>query len=62
MYVIPVRFSQCGKELLGRFQHVVSKRRFSVSDKKHSQLITQMRTAIYQDKRNSNNRIKFYIY
>ncbi len=31
MFVVPVSFSEWGKELLGRFQHVVSKRWFSIS-------------------------------
>ena len=52
MFIIPVSFSQYGKELLGRFQHVVSKTWFCVSDEKHKELVTQMRTAKYQDNGN----------
>jgi hypothetical protein len=51
MYVIPVSFSEFGKELLGRFQHVVSKTWFSVNIK-HKELITQMRMARFKDNGN----------
>ena len=51
MYVIPVSFSEYGKELLGRFQHVVSKTWFSVN-LKHKELITQMRMARFKDNGN----------
>ena len=52
MYVIPVSFSEYGKEMLGRFQHVVSKCWFSVSDVKHKELVTQMRMARFKDNGN----------
>ena len=52
MFVIPISFNLYGKELLGRFQHVVSKTWFSVSNEEHKELVTQMRTAKYQDNGN----------
>jgi len=52
MYVIPISFSVFGKELLGRFQHVVSKSWFSISNIEHKELVQQMRTAKYQDNGN----------
>lgn len=52
MFVIPINFNEWGKELLGRFQHVVSKNWFSVSDEKHKELVSQMRTATYKDNGN----------
>jgi hypothetical protein len=45
MYVIPIYFNEFGKELLDRFQHVVSKKWFSVSNTEHKELVTQMRMA-----------------
>jgi len=52
MDVIPILFNLYGKELLGRFQHVVSKTWFSVSSVEHKELVSQMRTARYQDNGN----------
>jgi hypothetical protein len=52
MFVIPINFNEYGKELLGRFQHCVSKGWFSVSDEKHRELVSQMRTAKYKDNGN----------
>jgi hypothetical protein len=52
IYVIPVSFNEWGRELLGRFQHVVSKHWFSVSNIEHKELVTQMRSARYQDNGN----------
>ena len=51
-YVIPISFNEFGKELLGRFQHVVSKKWFSVSNIEHKELVTQMRMA--KSKHNGN--------
>jgi hypothetical protein len=51
MQVIPVSFSQYGKELLGRFQYFVSKRWFSVPST-YTDLIMDMRTASYLDNGN----------
>lgn len=52
MFVIPVSFNEWGKELLGRFQHVVSKTWFSVSSEEHKELVTQMRMARFKDNGN----------
>jgi len=52
MYVIPVSFNEWGKELLGRYQHVVSKKWFAISNIEHKELVTQMRQARYQDNGN----------
>jgi hypothetical protein len=52
MYVIPISFNEFGKELLGRFQHVVSKKWFAVSNIEHKELVTQMRMARFQDNAN----------
>lgn len=52
MDVIPVSFSQFGKETLGRFQHVVSKGWLSISNIEHKELVTQMRMARFQDNGN----------
>jgi len=52
MFIIPISFALYGKELLGRFQHVVSKTWFSVSDTEYKELVSQMRTASYQDNGN----------
>ena len=52
MYVVPVSFNEWGIELLGRFQHFVSKEWFSVSAVEHKELVTQMRTAKYKDNGN----------
>ena len=51
MHVIPLAFSQYGKELLGRFQYFVSKGLFSVPST-FADLIMDMRTASYLDKGN----------
>jgi hypothetical protein len=51
MYVCPVSFNEWGRELLGRFQHVVSKHWFLIPVK-YNNLITQMRMAKYQDNGN----------
>jgi hypothetical protein len=44
----------CARQIiiLGRFQHCVSKGWFSVSDQKHRELVSQMRTAKYKDNGN----------
>lgn len=52
MFVIPISFNEYGKELLGRFQHVVSKKWFSVSNIEHKELVTQMRQARFKDNGN----------
>jgi hypothetical protein len=52
MLVIPVSFGEYGAELLGRFQHIVSKGWFSVSAEEHKELITQMRQARFKDNGN----------
>jgi hypothetical protein len=51
MEIIPVSFSQYGKELLGRFQYFVSKGWFSVPST-CTDLIMDMRTASYLDNGN----------
>lgn len=51
MQVIPISFSQYGKELLGRFQYFVSKGLFSVPSI-FADLIMDMRTASYLDNGN----------
>jgi len=51
MFVIPVAFNEWGKELLGRFQHVISKQWFLVPNV-YSDLITQMRMARFKDNGN----------
>ena len=52
MFVIPISFNEYGRELLGRFQHFVSKTWFSISNEEHKELVTQMRMARYQDNGN----------
>jgi hypothetical protein len=52
MDVVPINFNEHGKELLGRFQHIVSKGWFSISNIEHKDLITQMRTARYKENGN----------
>ena len=52
MYVIPVPFNEHCIELLGRFQHVVSKTWFSVSSEEQKVLVTQMRMARYKENGN----------
>lgn len=52
MFVIPASFNEYGKELLGRFQHVVSKTWFSLSAEEHKELVTQMRMAKFKDNGN----------
>jgi hypothetical protein len=52
MFVVPVSFSEYGKELLGRFQHMVSNNWFSLSSIEHSDLLTQMRMAKFKDNGN----------
>jgi hypothetical protein len=52
MYVVPVSFNEYGKELLGRYQHIVSKHWFSISNIEHKELVTQMCMARYQDNGN----------
>jgi hypothetical protein len=51
MFVCPINFNEHGKELLGRFQHIVSKGWISVP-KTFNDLITQMRTAKFKDNGN----------
>jgi len=51
MFVVPIAFNEWGKELLGRFQHIVSKRWFLVPST-YSDLITQMRMARFKDNGN----------
>jgi hypothetical protein len=53
MYVCPINFNEHGKELLGRFQHIVSKGWMSIP-KKNRELITQMRTAKFKENGNLN--------
>lgn len=50
--VIPVSFAEHGRELLGRFQHIVSKGWFRVSEGEHSDLVLDMRTATYKENGN----------
>lgn len=38
MFVVPVSFSEFGKELLGGFQHMVSNNWFSLSSIEHKDL------------------------
>jgi hypothetical protein len=52
MYVVPINFNEWGKELLGRFQHIVSKTWFSISNIEHKELVTQMRMARFKDNGN----------
>jgi hypothetical protein len=52
MFVIPVSLNEWGKELLDRFQHVVSKTWFSISREEHKELVTQMRMARYKENGN----------
>lgn len=52
MYVIPINFNEYGAELLGRFQHVVSKSWFSVSKIEHKELVTQMYQARFKENAN----------
>lgn len=51
MHVIPIAFSQWGKELLGRFQYFVSKGWFKVPST-FTDIIMDMRTASYLDNGN----------
>jgi hypothetical protein len=51
MYIIPFHLMN-GGELLGRFQHVVSKGWFSISSTEHKDLVTQMRIAKLKDNGN----------
>jgi hypothetical protein len=52
MYVIPVSFGEFGKELLGRFEHVVSKAWFCLSAVDHKAFVTQMRMCKFKDNGN----------
>jgi hypothetical protein len=52
MFVIPVSFNEWGRQLLGRFQHVVSKTWFSISAVEHKEIVTQMRMARFKDNGN----------
>jgi hypothetical protein len=52
MFVIPVSFNEYGKELLGRFQHFVSKGWVAVSNVGHQELVTQMRIVRFKDNGN----------
>jgi len=52
MKIRPVSFNEWGKELLGRFQHVVSKSWFSISSEEHKELVTQNRMAHFKDNGN----------
>ena len=51
MHICPVSFNEHGKELLGRFQHDVSKGWFSIP-RSCKELIAQMRTAKFKDNGN----------
>lgn len=51
MFVCPVNFNEYGKELLGRFQHVVSKGWILIPSS-FNELIIQMRTAKFKDNGN----------
>ncbi|HEY7777164.1 MAG TPA: DEAD/DEAH box helicase family protein [Nitrososphaeraceae archaeon] len=51
MYVCPINFNVYGKELLGRFQHIVSKG-WILIPKKNRELISQMRTAKFKENGN----------
>jgi hypothetical protein len=52
MKIIPISFNEWGRELLGRFQHVVSKKWFALSNIEHKELVTQMRMARFKDNGN----------
>ena len=52
MFVCPVSFNEHGAELLGRFQHIVSKHWFSFSSIEHKELLKQMSSAQFQDNGN----------
>lgn len=52
MFVVPVSFNEYGRELLGRFQHFVSKGWFGISNVEHKELVTQMRMARFKDNGN----------
>ncbi len=52
MNVIPISFNEYGKELLGRFQKVVSKGWFALSPVEHSALVAQMRQARFLENGN----------
>ena len=52
MDVIPISFNEWGKELLGRFQHVVSQSWFLISADERKELVTQMRMAKFKDNGN----------
>lgn len=52
MFIVPINFREWGPELLGRFQHFVSKTLFAVSPTEHKELVQQMRTARYKDNGN----------
>jgi len=45
MKVVPINFNEWGKELLGRYQNVVSKGWFAISPTEHKELVVQMRMA-----------------
>lgn len=51
MFVVPIQFNEWGKELLGRFQHAVSKGWFLIPNSCND-LITQMRQAKFKDNGN----------
>ncbi len=44
MRIVPINFNEWGKDLLGKFQNVVSKRWFAISPLEHKALVGQMRT------------------
>jgi hypothetical protein len=48
-YVIPLSFREFGKELLGRFQQIVSNGWFSISRNEHKVLAIQMRMAKFKE-------------
>jgi hypothetical protein len=42
MMIVPVSFNEYGRELLGRFQHFVSRGWFAISPLEHKELVTQI--------------------
>lgn len=59
MQVIPVSFSQHGKDLLGRYQYFVSKGLFSIPST-FADLIMDMRTASYLDNGNLDKKASWF--
>ena len=52
MFVVPVSFNEYGKELLGRFEHIVTNGWFSMSQSEQKELVIQMRMARYKENGN----------